>query len=218
MEILVQIFENTINWIYGLTGDYGIAIVIITIIIRSCMVPLNIKQRKQMKKQRETSREVEEVKAKYGKDQEKLNRELQKIYQKNGTGMGSCLLSFAQFPIMYGIYNAIRMITLGGVTTVLLPWVASLLVRDQLLILPIATVIVQILPQTYPYLRFFKALELQKAPVSTIFILLLSNSLFVFLIPSGIGLFYFVSGLFVALEQFIANLIEVRKIKRVSIA
>ncbi len=218
MEILAYLFENVINWIYGFTGDYGIAIVIITIVIRSCLVPVNIRQRKQMKKQQEISKEVELLKAKYGKNQDKLNAELQKVYQKNGTGIGSCLLPFLQLPIMYGLYNAIRMITLAGATTILLPWVASIFVKDQLLILPIATIIVQILPQAYPYFRFFKSLELQKASVPSIMILVLANSLFVFAIPSGLGLYYFVSGVFGAAEQLIVNVIEVRNRRKLSMA
>ncbi len=218
MEILTQLFEAIINGFYGVTGDYGVAIVMITLVIRTCLVPLNIKNRRQMKKQKEISKEVEAIRAKYGKNQEKLNTELQKVYEKNGTGMGSCLLPFLQLPIMCGLYRAIQLVSLAGATTILLPWVASILVRDQMLILPIATVIVQILPQTYPYLRLFKALEIQKAPLSTIVFLLLSNSVFVFLIPSGIGLYYFVSGVFTATEQFIVNLIEVQKKKEVSIA
>lgn len=218
MEILAQIFEIIINWIYSFTGDYGIAIVIITIAIRTCMIPFNIRQRKQMKQQKEIAKEIESIKAAYGKNKEKLNSELQKVYQKNPTGMGNCILPFIQLPIMYGLYNAIRMITLAGATTIVLPWVTSILVRDHMLILPIATVVIQILPQTYPYLRFFKDLELQKAPLPTVLILLLTNSLFVFAIPSGIGLYYFVSGVFTALEQFIVNLAEVQKRKALSVA
>jgi len=216
MEILAQIFETAINWIYGFTGDYGVAIVIITIAIRACMVPLNIKQRSQMKKQKEISVQVEQLKARYSKNQKKLYEELQKVYEKNPTGVGSCLLPFLQIPVMYGLYNAIRVIALAGATTVLLPWVTSILVRDHMLILPVATVLVQILPQTYPYLRFFKDLELQKASVPSLLIILLTNSVFVFAIPSGIGLYYFVSGLFTALEQFVVNLIEVRKRKQLA--
>lgn len=213
MEILTQAFSFLINVIYEMTNDYGITIVIITLAIRSCLIPLNCKQRKQMHKQKETNRQLEEIKAKCGNDKEKLNKELQDFYQKNGSGMGGCLLSFIQLPIMLGLYNAIQAIMVAGATTVLLPWVASILVRDQTLILPIATIIVQLLPQAYPYLRFFKALELQKAPLPTLLILLFANSLFVFAIPSGIGLYYLVSGLFTALEQFIVNMVEVRKMK-----
>lgn len=213
MEILTQVFSFLINVIYEMTNDYGITIVIITLAIRSCLIPLNCKQRQQMHKQKEVNRQIEEIKAKCGNDKEKLNKELQTYYQQNGAGTGSCLLSCLQLPIMIGLYKAIRAVTLAGASTVLLPWVASILVRDQTLILPIATIVVQLFPQVYPYFRFFKALELQKAPLPTILILLLTNSLFVFAIPSGIGLYYFVSGVFTALEQFVVNLIEVKKVK-----
>lgn len=215
MEMLAQIFEAMINGIYGFTDDYGVAIVVITLIIRACMVPLNIKQRAQMKKQKEISVQIEQLKAKYGKNQKKLNEELQKVYEKNPTGIGGCILPFLQLPVMYGLYQAIRMVAMAGATTVLLPWVASILMRDHMLILPIATLFVQILPQTYPYLRFFKDLELQKASVPSIAVILLTNSLFVFALPSGLGLYYFVSGLFTAFEQLIVNLVEVRKRKGV---
>ncbi len=210
MESLAQIFGEIINGLYGVTGDYGVAIVLITLGIRSCMIPLNIKQRKQMKKQREISRQVEALKVKYGKDQDKLNKELQKLYQEQGTGMGSCILPFLQLPIMLGLYNAIRMISVAGATTILLPWVGSILMKDQLFILPIVTILIQLLPQIYPYLSFFKTLDLQKTSGSTICFLLLSNSIFAFMIPSGVGLYYLVSGLFVATEQFVVNLLEVR--------
>lgn len=218
MEILAQSFGEIIKFLYEITGDYGVAIVLITIGIRSCLIPLNIKQRKQMKKQKEISRQAEALKAKYGKNQKKLEQELQKLYQEQGTGIGGCILPFLQLPIMIGLYNAIRMVSVAGATTVLLPWVGSILMKDQLFVLPIVTVLIQLLPQLYPYLKFFEALDLQKAPVSTVIILLLSNSFFVFMLPSGVGLYYLVSGLFVAVEQFVMNLLEVRERRNTCVA
>ena len=67
------------------------------------------------------------------------------------------------------------------------------------------------LPQIYPYISFFKVLNLQKASIPTLLILLLSNGMFVFAIPSGLGLYYLVSGIFTAAEQFVYNLLSVRK-------
>ena len=218
MEILAQIFSEIINGLYGITGDYGVAIVLITIGIRCCLVPFNIKQRKMMKNQKEISRQVEVLKQKYGKNQEKLNKELQKLYQEKGTGMGSCILPFLQLPIMMGLYNAIRMISTAGATTILLPWIGSILMKDQMFILPIVTVLIQLMPQLYPYLSYFKSLDLQKASASTICFMLLSNSIFAFMIPSGVGLYYLVSGVFVATEQFIVNLLEAREKRKTCVA
>ena len=75
-----------------------------------------------------------------------MEKEVQRVYQENGTGVGSCLVSVLQLPVMLGLYNAIRMISAAACATVLLPWISSLLVRDQLFLMPIATLIVQLLP------------------------------------------------------------------------
>lgn len=216
MDILVQGIKQVIEWIYGFCGDYGVAIVMITVAIRMLLLPLNVQQRKQMEKQQEISREVERLKEKYKNDQQKMNAELQKLYQEKGTGAGGCLMSFLQFPIMICLYNAIRLTAAAGTATVLLPWVSSLLVRDKTLVLPIATLIIQLLPQTFPYIRYFKALNLQKASMPMVLILLLTNSMFAFVIPSGVGLYYFVSGLFGAAEQLVFYIMSVRKMARMA--
>lgn len=217
MDILAQFFKTVIEWFYGFTGDYGIAIVLATVLIRSFLIPLNIRQRGQMKKQQEISKKAEDINEKYRKNEKKKNEELQKLYQEQGAGMGGCLISFLQLPIMICLYNAIRLTAAVGTATALLPWVSSLLTRDQTLILPVATLIVQILPQTYPYIRFFRALNLQKPAPSMMLTMLLANSLFVFAIPSGVGLYYLTSGLFTAAEQLIGNLFALRNQEQVSI-
>lgn len=203
--MIEQGIRQIIEWIYGFSGDYGIAIVLLTVAIRLLMVPLSVQQRKQMKKQQELSVRMEELKQKYRKNPQKQNEELQKLYQENGIGGAGCLLSFLQFPIMLGLYQGIRLIEASG-TTILLPWVSSLLLRDTTLLLPVATLVVQFLPQTYPYIWHFKALGLQKMSWKMILMMLALNSTFVFVIPSGVGLYYFVSGLFTALEQLVMNL------------
>ena len=194
MDILIQAFKFMIDWIYGFTGDYGVAIVIITVIIRTLMVPVSLRQRNAIKagqeKQKENQKEMEQAAV--------------------GTA-GGCLLSFLPIPVMISLYHAIRRTSAVGTATILLPWVSSLLLRDSTLILPSVTLIIQMLPQIYPYISFFKVLNFQKASIPTLLILLLSNGMFVFAIPSGLGLYYLVSGIFTAAEQFVYNLLSVRK-------
>lgn len=211
MNILSEGLRQIMEWLYGFGGDYGVAIVLVTVLVRLLLLPLNAKQRKQMKKQQEISGQVEVLKERYRKNPQKLNDELQKLYKREGTGAGGCLIGFLQFPIMMCLYYAIQATAAAGTATVLLPWVSSLLKRDQTLILPVITLVVQILPQTYPYIRFFKELNLQKMPLPMILSTLFMNSLFVFVIPSGVGLYYFVSGLFSAVEQLVVNVLAVRR-------
>lgn len=213
MSSLIEFLKNIIELLYLVTNDYGISIVLITVIMRLLLVPLDVKQRKQMQKQKEIGEAVEAIKRKYRNDKEKMDAEISKFYQEHGTNLSGCLIAVLPFPIMIGLYNAIRLISATTCATVILPWVSSLLVRDQFLILPIATILVQILPQMYPYLKVFESLELNKQSQKTIFVMLLMSCMYIFVIPSGVGLYCFVSGTFQAIEQFILNVISVRKMK-----
>ena len=202
MSIMTQLFEQLIEWNYFFSQDYGIAIVMITLEVRLLLLPLNIRQRKQISRQQEISQKAESIRMKYKNNKEKQEKELAGFYQENGTGMGGCVISLIQFPIMICLYDSIRQITAIECGTVLLPWIPSLLVRDPTFILPMATLGVQILQYLYPRFPMFSSLKLQKQSGSTLVTLLIVNSLFVFMIPSGIGLYYLISGLFQFIEQF----------------
>lgn len=217
MNILVLIFQSAIDWIYEFTGDYGAAIVVLTFVIRMSLIPVNVLQHRQIERQRTVNREAEKIREKFKKDERKQQEELQKLYEKQGLGMGSCFMSLLQLPIMISLYNAIRISAEVGTTTVLLPWVSSLLLRDQTLFLPITTLVIQMLPQLYPYIRLFRELNLQKSSLSMLLIFLFTNSMFVFVIPAGVGLYYLVSGVFTAVEQFVYHLVDTYRLKKVHV-
>lgn len=76
--------------VYGICGDYGIAIAVITIAIRLCMVPLNRKQKQAMEQQQNLSLKVEEIKNKYKNNEVRRDKELQLLYQKEEIGSMGC--------------------------------------------------------------------------------------------------------------------------------
>ncbi len=213
MSILYEGIRQLIELMYSVCGDYGIAVVLITIIIRLCMIPFKRKQRQTMKQQQSLNLRVEEIKNKYKNNISKMDKELQKLYKKEGNGSKGCLFAFLQFPIMIVLYNGIRLAITADVTTVLLPWAPSLLARDSTYILPIMTVFVQIFPQILPYISFFKNLNLTKASIPMIFMLIFTNGCFAFMLPAGIELYYMISGLFTLVEQVIGYIIEAKKVK-----
>lgn len=209
MNLLYEGIRRLMELLYGICGDYGVAIVWITVMIRLCMAPLNQKQHQLLKKQQKLSSEAEKIKKKHRNNKEKINAELEKLYRAEGTGSMGCLLSLLQFPIMLALYHGIRRAVVVDVGTVLLPWVPSLLMRDSTFILPIITVIIQMLPQLMPYVGFFKCLNLQKMSIPMIFIMLLMNSWFACMLPAGIELYYMISGLFVSVEQVVYSRLAV---------
>ncbi len=203
MNVIADFIGQVVKVFYAFTGDYGIAIVMITLAIKLLLLPLNIKQRAQLEKQKEVSQKVAEIQKKYANNQNKMNEELQKVYAENGLGSMGCLSTLIQMPIMIGLYHGIRNVITEDATSVLLPWISSLLLSDAAGILPIGTLILQVLPMLFPYMPCFEKKQLQKTPMRTIIMLLVMNGMFVFMIPSGVGLYYFVSSLFTVVEQFV---------------
>lgn len=91
MNVVADLIGQIVQVFYGLTGDYGVAIVMITLSIKLLLLPLNIKQRKQLEKQKEVSQRVTEIQKKYANNQNKMNEELQKVYAENGLESMGCL-------------------------------------------------------------------------------------------------------------------------------
>ena len=93
-------------------GAYGVAVVILTIIIRLALAPLQqfqlVTQRKTMVEQRKLSPQVADLRKKYKKDPQKLNAEMMKLYQEHGVnplgGLIGCLPLIVQLPILTALY------------------------------------------------------------------------------------------------------------------
>ncbi len=104
---------NVLIWIYNLLfHNFGLAIVVFTILIRLITYPLTAQQLKSQQKMQEMqgSKKWQEIQKKYKDDKEKLAQEQMKIYQEMGINpLGSCLPLVIQFPIMIGLYQAITL-------------------------------------------------------------------------------------------------------------
>jgi YidC/Oxa1 family membrane protein insertase len=95
--------------IYNLVANYGLAIILFTIIIKLILLPLNVKSQKAMKKQQKIQPIIAELQQKYANDQEKLQKEMMKIYKENNISMtGGCLPMLIQMPILVGLYQVIQ--------------------------------------------------------------------------------------------------------------
>ena len=99
-----------IHGIYDLVSNYGVAIILFTCIIKLILLPLNVHSQKAMRKQQKIQPIIAELQKKYANDQEKLQREMMKIYKENNVSMmGGCLPMLIQMPILFGLYKVIRM-------------------------------------------------------------------------------------------------------------
>lgn len=98
-----------IRTIYNLVQNYGLSILLFTVIVKLILMPLQIKSQKAMKKQQKIQPIIAELQKKYANDQQKLQQEMMKVYKENGVSMtGGCLPLLIQFPILIGLYRVIQ--------------------------------------------------------------------------------------------------------------
>ncbi len=102
---------NVLLLIYSFLGrNFGVAIILFTILIRLLIYPLTAKQMKsaQAMQELQKSKKWQEIQKKYKDDREKLAQEQMKLYKEMGVNpFGSCLPTLIQFPIIIGLYQAI---------------------------------------------------------------------------------------------------------------
>lgn len=211
MNTIIEIIRLMLEQVYLYVGDWGIAIVMITLLIKSILMPLSIKQKKGLESQQKMSLEMKEVQEKYKNQKDILEKEMSKITSKYAGGMLGCALSLVQLPIMYSMYRAISNIPIQMSTTLLLPWIIDIKNPDTYFLIPIIACVIQLLPSFLGYLKVFEDLKLPKLNKTVLITTLCINGLFVANAPVIIGLYWIVSGLYTFIEQTIYYGFKVRK-------
>ncbi|HXM04275.1 MAG TPA: membrane protein insertase YidC, partial [Chthoniobacterales bacterium] len=93
------------NTIHGFVGSYGIAIILMTVIVRGLVWPIQNTSMKSMRKMAKLSPQVNELKVKYKDDQQRMNQEMMKLYKEyNINPLTGCLPMFIQIPIFFAFY------------------------------------------------------------------------------------------------------------------
>lgn len=93
-------------WLHDHVGNYGIAIILLTIIVRLLMWPVYAKSSRSMKRMSKLSPIMKEIKEKYPDDPQRVNQETMKLYSEYGINpMGGCLPMFLQLPVFLGFYR-----------------------------------------------------------------------------------------------------------------
>ena len=109
MGIIADPIGDLLMWIYKLVGSYGIALIILTFIVKLVLYPLYAKQIKSSADMAEMSEKTQDIQRRYANDKEKMNEEMQKLYAEVGFNpMSGCLPMLIQFPIIMGLFALLR--------------------------------------------------------------------------------------------------------------
>jgi len=104
-----KIIAYPMTFIYNLLDNYGLAIIILTIVIRAIMIPLYAKQMKSTAKMAELSEKQKEIQVRYARDKATMNEKLNELYAENGISTyAGCLPLVIQLPILMGLYELLR--------------------------------------------------------------------------------------------------------------
>jgi YidC/Oxa1 family membrane protein insertase len=100
---------HLLNLIYGFCGDYGLSIIIFTLIVRGCLFPLYASQIKGQLKMADIQPKMQAIQKKYAGDREEIGRQMQKLYkEENYNPMMGCLPLVIQMPILMGLFYLLR--------------------------------------------------------------------------------------------------------------
>jgi YidC/Oxa1 family membrane protein insertase len=137
------VFLKALWWIYGAVGNYGVAIILLTVAIRLLLFPLMHTSTVSMRKMQKLQPKIKEIQAKHKKkkqDQQaraKMNQEMMALYKQEGVNpMGGCLPMLVQLPILWALYKLfLNAIELRHAPFVL--WIQDLSAKDPYYITPI---------------------------------------------------------------------------------
>ena len=107
-DFFANIFGYLLNFIYQIVNNYGVAMIIFTIILKLVMLPISIKQQKTLKKSAKMQVKVKEIQEKYSNDQVRQSQELMDLYKReNMSPFSGCLSSIIQFVIVLSVFYLI---------------------------------------------------------------------------------------------------------------
>ena len=102
-------FAWLVRLFYTLTGSYGMAIILFTVVLKLILLPFQLKSKKSMMRMNRMNGKIQEIQKKYANNQVKMQEEMQKLYQEEGVSpMSGCLWSFLPLPILLALYSIMR--------------------------------------------------------------------------------------------------------------
>jgi YidC/Oxa1 family membrane protein insertase len=196
--------KMALDFFYNLTAgmgfpNYGVAIILLTIVIKLALYPLTVKQVKSMKAMQDLSPKMKQLQEKYKDDKERLNREVASLYKESGVNpLAGCLPLIIQFPFLIAIFYAIR--EYQYVTDPSFLWIANLAQShpsDPYYILPALAAIT-----TYVTSKQTTSEMTQQNKM-----MILAMPLFIGYItitfPAGLGLYWVVSNIIQIIQQWL---------------
>ena len=207
---LEGVILQTLKKLSEVTGNYGIGIILLTVLIRVIILPLTIKQEKSMKKMREIQPEIDKLREKHKDNPQEMQIKMQEIYKKNQVNpLAGCLPLFVQMCIFITLFRVLNNAnSIPNDATFL--WF-NLKQPDALVKLPFTGVFsaINIFPLLNTVVTFFQQKMMSAGTQDSnpqmktmLYTLPLVILVMTYNMPSGVSLYWFTSSLLAVIQQF----------------
>ena len=175
------------------TGNYGIAVIALTLLVRLVLAPLGFSQFRALQAQKKLQPKVAELQRKYKDRPEEMQRRLLELYREHKINpLSGCLPLIIQFPVLVGLYQALTRLPQGASFLV---W--DLSGRDPFFILPALAALTTYLSM--------KPTLVDARQTQTMYLMSAVTGFITYTLPSGLGLYWVVSNLFSLAQMWVFN-------------
>jgi YidC/Oxa1 family membrane protein insertase len=208
MTPLTKIFLWLLRALYALIPNYGVAIILLTILVRLVTAPLTARQMNSMKRMQALQPRIKAMQEKYAGDKPKLSEETMKLYRESGVNpLGGCLPILLQFPVFVGLYYALQS-SIELRQAPFFGWINDLSAPETLFTIPGLDLPVRILPLVMGasmVLQQKLSPQTSMDPAQQRMMLIIMPVMFTvmfYTFPSGLVLYWLVSNLLASGHQY----------------
>jgi YidC/Oxa1 family membrane protein insertase len=195
---------HALRWLHRITGNYGVDIILLTVLVRAATIPLTQKSFRSMKEMQKIQPQLKRLQEQYKDDQTKLQKEMMELYKRHGVNpFSGCAPMILQIPIFVGLYNALlHAIELRHAPFAL--WITDLSSPERLMIgsvgIPVMTIIMggTMLVQQWLTPQQGDPMQRQMMMIMPVFF-----TFMFFNFPSGLVLYWLVSNLLGIAQQYL---------------
>lgn len=206
MNYVTSLLTGVIEALHGLTGNYGLAIIILTVLIRLVILPLTASQTRAMKKMQELQPEIQKLQKKYRNDPQRLNQETMALWREHKVNpLSGCLPILIQLPILWAFFAALRGYDFRADPAFL--WLPDLSAPDPV-ILPLLTALT-----TYWMTRMTTPATADPSQRVMLYVMPVFLGWVTRTFPAGLAVYWVTSNVFSIVQQYFLNWADRRTVK-----
>jgi len=208
LEPLTRFFEIALDKLYGVIPNYGLAIIVLTILVRICTAPLMAKQMRSAERMRALQPQMKELQERYKDDRQKQSEETMKLYREEKVNpVAGCLPLVLQFPVLIGLFYALRS-SIGLRHAPFALWITDLSQPATLFVVPGIDFPIRLLPlimgaSMFVQQKMTPTTGMDPTQAKMMLIMMPAMMLFIsYTFPSGLVLYWTVSNLLGIAQQY----------------